>query len=383
MNMSDDPSRISLAPTTTTLARSETLWFRFMMSADRSRWKWILILIVTMIFGVGGIDYLSGFRISFGVFYLLPVCLAVVSLGRIAGVITALFSVAVWLSGDIAAGGRYGSAWVPFWNGLIAFGTYLVVIWLLDLLLASYRETEERVKVRTAALINEVAERKRLEQEILDIGEQERRRIGHELHDGLSQHLTGTALVAQWLGENLDKKDAEEAGTARRIVTLIGEAINQTHSMAQGLLPAEIEEEELIATLHELAAATREQFRVECEFSFNGKMELLLPNGSMATHLHRIAQEAVRNAARHSKARRIDISLVKTPGMITLAVADDGVGLPPPSSRKEELGLRIMANRASFIGADFRIDSTPGSGTCVICRLPVADLSDDQHKLIP
>jgi len=103
-----------------------------------------------------------------------------------------------------------------------------------------------------------------------------------------------------------------------------------------------------------------------------------LPVSSMATHLHRIAQEAVRNAARHSKARRIDISLMKQPGMITLTVADDGIGLQPPSSRKAELGLRIMAYRASLIGADFRIDSTPGSGTCVICRLPINDLPNDQ-----
>ena len=337
-----------------------------------------MILVVTMISGVGIVDYLSGFKISFGVFYLLPVCLAVVSLGRIAGVITALFSVAVWLSGDIAAGGRYGTMWVVFWNGLIAFFTYLVVVWLLDLLLASYRETEERVRVRTAALINEVAERKRLEKEILDVSEQERRRIGHELHDGLSQHLTGTALVAQWLGENLEKKDTKEASAAGRIVALIEEAINQTHAMAQGLLPAEIDEEELIAALHELAATTREQFRIGCAFSFDGRMELPLPDGSMATHLHRIAQEAVRNAARHSKAQQIDISLTKTPGMVTLAVTDDGIGLQPPRPRKTELGLRIMAYRASLIGADFKINSTSGNGTCVVCRLPLTNLHDKQ-----
>ena len=365
---------------TTPPTRSETPWFQWMMLTDRSHWKWILTIVVAMISCFGIIDYLSGFKISFGVFYLLPVCLAVVSLGRIAGVVTALFSVAVWLSGDIAAGGRYGSMWVIFWNGLIAFVTHLVVIWLLDLLLASYRETEERVRVRTAALINEIAERKRLEQEILDVSEQERRRIGHELHDGLSQHLTGTALVAQWLGENLEKKDTKEASAARRIVALIEEAISQTHAMAQGLLPAEIEEEELIATLNELAATTREQSRIECEFSFNGNMELPLPDNSIATHLHRIAQEAVRNAARHSKARRIDISLIKTPGMITLTVADDGIGLQPSgsSSRKTELGLRIMAYRASLIGADFRIDSTPGSSTRVVCRLPIATPHDGQ-----
>ena len=354
--------------------------FRWVFLADRSHWKLMLILIVAMISAIGTIDFLTGYKVSFAVFYLLPVCLAVVSLGKTAGVITAVLSVAVWLGGDIAAmGGRYTrSMWVLFLNGLFTFGTHLVVVWLLDLLLASYRETEERVRIRTAALITEVAERKRLEQEILDVGEQERRRIGHELHDGLSQHLTGTALHAQWLGENLEKKNVEEAGAAKRIVTLIEEAINQTHGMAQGLLPPEIEEDELIDTLQELAATAREQFRVECVFSFNCCNDLQLPDGATATHMHRIAQEAVRNATRHGKARRINISLVELPGMLTLTVADDGVGLPPPESRKTGLGLRTMAYRATLIGADFKIDSLPGGGTCVVCRLPVADSFNDQ-----
>ena len=371
MNESDDFAYKSLPLTTAHPERSGATWLQWIMLTDRSHWKLMVVLIVAMISGFGAIDYLSGYKISFAVFYFLPVCLAVVSLGKVAGVITAVFSVAVWLSGDVAAGYRYGSMWMLFWNGLITFGTHLVVIWLLDLLLSSYRETEERVRIRTAALIHEVSERKRLEREILDIGEQERRRMGHELHDGLSQHLAGTALVAQWLGENLEKKGVQEASSARRIVTLIEDAITQTHAMAQGLLPAEIEEEELVASLHELAATTREQFRIECVFSFSGSMEFKLPDASMATHLHRIAQEAVRNATRHSKAQRIDISLIEKPGMLTLTVADDGIGLPPSGSRKAELGLRIMAYRASLIGADFKIDSPPGGGACVICRLPI------------
>ena len=159
--------------------------------------------ILSLMLAIGVADYFTGFEVSFLVFYFLPVALAVTAFGWQAGVVTALASVTVWLAGDFAAGAHYANPLVPWWNATIALGTCLVLIALLARLLATQREMEERIRQRTAALTDEIAERERLEKVILEISERERRSLGHDLHDGLGQHLTGTSLTGQILVEKL------------------------------------------------------------------------------------------------------------------------------------------------------------------------------------
>ena len=331
----------------------------------------MIAVVAAMIVGIGAIDFRLGFEVSLLVFYCLPVCLSVLSLGWKAGTVAAIVSVVTWLTGDLAAGAHYANAWVPWWNATIALGTYLVIIWLFATLLSLHHEMEERVSQRTAALTEEIAQRHRLEREILEIGERERRRIGHDLHDGLGQHLTATAMAAQVLCENITVQSVRAAHEAKRIVTLVEQAIDQTRSLAKGLLLAEIEEDRLLAALHELAATTRDQFRIECLFRATETVQL--PDNAAASHLYRIAQEAVRNAARHGRARRIEITLLAQRDAVTLAIDDNGAGIAPERRRDSSgLGLRIMAHRAAMIGADFAIESPPEGGTRIVCRLPVA-----------
>ena len=326
-----------------------------------------MVIALVMILGIGVVDFRAGFEVSLLVFYCVPVCLAVLVLGWKAGTLTAVLSVASWLVGDWAAGVHYASGWVLGWNAVIALGTYLIVIWLFATMLALQREMEERVIQRTAALTEEMAQRQRLEREILEIGDRERRRIGHDLHDGLGQHLTATAIAAQVLGENLGTGTAT-VQEAKRIVWLVEQAINQSRSLAKGLLLAEINDGSLLATLHELAATTREQFRVECVFIGPDTVEL--SDHASASHLYRITQEAVRNAARHGKARRVEISLGSQPGVTRLAVTDDGIGISPEAlATRPGMGLRIMAHRAAMIGAEFFIEAPAEGGTRIVCRL--------------
>jgi signal transduction histidine kinase len=91
-------------------------------------------------------------------------------------------------------------------------------------------------------------------------------------------------------------------------------------------------------------------------------------NGT-ATHLYRIAQEAVRNAVRHGKARRIEVSLSSGGSGVVLTVSDNGIGLPEPERRGDGLGLRIMKHRAAMIGATFEIAALETGGTLVTCAL--------------
>jgi signal transduction histidine kinase len=327
----------------------------------------VIFSILGLMFAIGVADYFTGFEVSFLVFYFLPVALAVTAFGWQIGVLTALASVAVWLAGDFAAGAHYTNPLIPWWNATIALGSYLVLIVLLTRLLSTQREMEERIRQRTAALTDEIAERERLEKVILEISERERRSLGHDLHDGLGQHLTGTSLTGQILVEKLQARDADETTDAKRLVALIEEAIEQTRRLAKGLVLADIERDGLSAALQELALTSMEQSRVTCEFHCGDIVPL---DESTTVHLYRIAQEAVSNALRHGKTERIEVALATDVSGLTLTVQDNGAGLPPLATRGHGLGLRIMAHRATIMGGSFSIETPPGGGTRVTCRLP-------------
>jgi signal transduction histidine kinase len=343
-------------------------WRRILTPSDAARARRYMALCAGLVGVIGVADFLTGFELSLLVFYLVPVCLAVAAVGWRFGTLTAILSVVTWLASDFAAGARFENSFVPVWNALIALGTYLIVVWLLASVIALQREMEERVRQRTASLTEEIAERVRLEKVVLEITERERRAIGHDLHDGLSQHLTGTALVAQAFGARIAAHAPQDAAEVRKIVGLIEQGIEQTRSLAKGLLLAEIERDGLVNALHDLAAALRTQSRIDCEFACEA--EGSLEESGTATHLYRIAEEATRNALRHGRARRIDLRLSSEGGCLVLSVRDNGSGLPTPASRGQGLGMRIMAHRAAIIGAALSFETPAPEGTLVTCRLP-------------
>jgi len=104
---------------------------------------------------------------------------------------------------------------------------------------------------------------------------------------------------------------------------------------------------------------------------------VLIDDATTATHLYRIGQEAVSNAIRHGKAKRIVISLSEHGGQVLLNVEDDGIGLPEGWQGGQGLGTRIMAHRAVMVGAAFAIEPNPTGGTFVKCSLPIGRI----HKI--
>jgi signal transduction histidine kinase len=317
---------------------------------------------------IGIVDYLTGYEMFFSVFYLLEVSLAAWYVGRGVGLIMSVLSVVVWIGGDLAAGARYSSELVPIWNAVILMAFYFIVVWLLTSLRSLHRDLETRVRQRTEALTHEMAERERLEAEILQISEREQRRIGHDLHDSLCQHLTATALAGQVLTERLTSKALSEADDASKVVELVEEGITLARSLAHGLYPVEMEAEGLMDAFQELAANITSRSKVRCVFE--RASPVLLHDAAAATHLYRIAQEAVTNAVRHGKAKRIVISLTERGGTITLTVEDDGIGLPDTRQESKGLGIRIMAHRAVMMGGTLLVEPAPTGGTIVSCSLP-------------
>jgi signal transduction histidine kinase len=349
----------------------------FQINKRRPRSFWVVVCFVATA-AVGLVDYLTGFETSFSVFYLLAIGLAAWFVGRGFAVFVSILSVAVSLGGDVAKGAHFSSPLVPAWNAVIAIAFYLVVVWLLTILHSLQRELEARVQQRTTALKEEMAERERLERELLEISEREQHRIGQDLHDSLCQHLTGTMLAGQVLEEKLAARNLPEATEASKVIELVEEGINLSHKLAKGLHPVEMEADGLMLALEEYAATSSELFKVSCRFECD--LPVLIHDTATAGHLYRIAQEAVGNAIKHGKAKTILIRLDASEEGAMLSVKDDGVGLPEPPPQKHGMGLRIMAHRTAMIGGVFNARRDETGGTLVTCELRNKRHSGNPHR---
>jgi PAS domain S-box-containing protein len=223
-------------------------------------------------------------------------------------------------------------------------------------------------------LIDAVAEnlkvyldRKYLESEILEISEREQRRIGQDLHDGLSQRLRGVAYLSHVLGEDLAQKSLSEARDASRITQLLNEALVETHGLARGLFPISLEADGLMSALGELVSNIQNIYKISCRLMC--AKPVLIEDSSTAMNLFRIAQEAIQNAIKHGKATRIVIRLIKRSETIELVVKDNGKGLPKHFEKRQGMGLKIMDHRASMIGAELQVQRVTAGGTLLTCLL--------------
>jgi PAS domain S-box-containing protein len=217
----------------------------------------------------------------------------------------------------------------------------------------------------------EITERKRLEEEILQISEMEQRRIGQDLHDGICQHLAGIELKSQSLADNLEKKAKGAAAQAEQIAGHVRDVIAQTRSLARGLSPFILEAEGCVSALKELAAHTEKLFNVKCNFQTSGRVTI--SDQTVATHLYRIAQEAVSNAIKHGKATLIEISLTNTNDKTLLMISDNGIGIGPAVQAGTVMGLRTMQYRAGMMGATLLVQAQAQGGTRILCFLQNPD----------
>jgi two-component system, LuxR family, sensor kinase FixL len=225
-----------------------------------------------------------------------------------------------------------------------------------------------RGAVRLIVLARDMSERKRLEKDLLQISDAERRRIGHELHDGLGQYLAGIAFRAKALEQALAREALHtRAEEARELATFISSAISQTRSLSHGLDSIEVEASGLLDSLQNLVAETRSFFNIDCCLHCGDPALQVDAPTSLA--LYRVVQEAVHNAITHGKARRVEIELADIKGCLCLRIQDDGAGFEVQSGQRRGMGLRVMEYRARSVGAKLTINSKPGRGTEIRCDL--------------
>jgi PAS domain S-box-containing protein len=214
--------------------------------------------------------------------------------------------------------------------------------------------------------IRDITERKRLESEILEIAEREQQRIGQDLHDSLGQLLTGVTFLVKSLESQLIERGLPEASQATKIGELLAQSVSQARALSRGLQPLD-DPEELPMALEHLCESSREVFGVECRLNLESKHSPQISGLLTATHIYRIAQEAVNNAIRHGKARKIDITLRSVYKGIELIIEDNGVGFG--AERGTGIGLRTMRHRARTLGGDIEVGPGVNGGLVVRCML--------------
>lgn len=270
--------------------------------------------------------------------------------------------------------GQPPSLAVTLTQSTVLTGALIAAMILLEhfytFLLQSLESLEKESADRREAcrkLEREMAERKRLAREVTQAGDEERRRLGHEIHDGVCQQLTGALLRSEALARRLDRNDALASEDLYALSSVIEEAIDEAHAVAQGLCPLAPDAEALAAALRTLVKRTGESSGIACQFETSGDVSLSDP--TTAHHLYRIAQEAVINAVRHAHATRITVTL-REPGIgLLLEVRDNGVGMTGGISAVG-MGLNTMRYRAGLLEGDLRVTSAPEKGTLVSCRVP-------------
>lgn len=241
---------------------------------------------------------------------------------------------------------------------LIVFGAVAI---LTSALSAKLRKANRR-------LTKEISQRMESEKAIMEISNREQRRLGQDLHDGLSQTLAGIKLMTERVKQELKEKSAPETTKMAVIESRLAEALTFVDTVSRGLYPVELETNGLMAALEELAVKISKVYPVVCRFQC--RRPVPLHDSATANHVYRIAQEAVINAIKGGKAKRIHLKLYHRGDHVILTVADDGIGLGNGPLRKG-MGLKLMEYRTRVINGSLRFRSRPNGGTWVRSSFPV------------
>jgi two-component system CheB/CheR fusion protein len=234
----------------------------------------------------------------------------------------------------------------------------------------------------TVAFMTDITERQRLETlsetyraeiralaaQLITAQEEERRRVSRELHDSLCQKLASLALDV----ENLAVALPSPAATRARLQDLGARTIKvseEARHIAYELHPSVLDDLGLVVSLKELCDEFSKTEKMRVDFNA-GKLPVLVPQ-KIASGLYRIAEESLRNVAKHAKAKRLSVALAVRDHGLVLSLEDDGIGFAPQAVKgKGGLGLVSIGERARIVGGTLSIDSKPGAGTRISVRVP-------------
>jgi PAS domain S-box-containing protein len=247
----------------------------------------------------------------------------------------------------------------------------------------AHDELEERVRLRTAQLREEMAQRQRAEQERIHLltrlvvaQEDERQRIARDLHDQLGQQLTALRLTLETLKE--ESIDRTELRTQIETLQEVARQLDEDVAFrVKGLRSSVLESLGLAQALRDYVGNWSKHFKVRAQVHTSASADERLPF-EIEIMMYRVVQEALNNVIKHARASHVDIVLERSPESVSLIVEDNGIGFDPANLANPDAGVGLigMRERAALVGADLQIESTPGQGTTVFTRVPVVAATD-------
>ena len=328
----------------------------------KSQPKWLVLLEALGLVGlIGVLDHVTGWEWSFLVPYAVPIVLVTWKLNLPTGFSFAFLCALTYWIADRESNPFHGS-----WG--YALTAAAAWFYFSALVVAVRRVADQRESNRV--YIKTLERTQQLEQEIIEIADQEKERLGRELHDGLCQTLAGISALSATLSRQVKGGDHCAAlETAEEICQSLKTAIRGTRELARGLDPLGLDEIGLHGALSALTNSVQNLFKISCSFEYDRSLPRL--NHTTEMHLFRVAQEALSNALTHSQTDRVEICLTAQDKQGRLSVRDEGVGLQVKPANPQGIGLRTMAYRARMIGASFSVQENE-RGVEVVCVFPIA-----------
>ena len=221
--------------------------------------------------------------------------------------------------------------------------------------------------LRVASIAEDITERKLLEKEVIEINDRERSQLGRDLHDGICQQLVSIAFATDLLRRDLQAKSPGEAVRAEKITSLLDTAISQARNLSHALCPVNLAGDGLAVALRSLAGSVNQGSGVVCGADSSEKV--FIHDHAVATHLYRIAQEAVRNAIKHASPTQVLIRLEQDGNVVRLSVTDNGSSADEEAEKKFKVGLNVIKFRAKMAGARLQVERNPSGGTVIDCSI--------------
>ncbi len=247
--------------------------------------------------------------------------------------------------------------------------------WFLNLIYPSpdglsiyFQDITDRKKAEER-LNQSYEEIRKLTTHLVNIREEERIAVAHELHDELGQQLTALKMNISWLSKKLTETDETTDNKVKEILSLIDDAVKTIRRISSELRPGILDDLGLIAAMDWQVREFQKKSGIAVHFSVMGNATD--SKGETATGLYRILQESLTNVMRHAQAENINVILENGEDAITLSISDDGIGFDPELMKKNRtLGLLGMNERIRIMGGTFEIESKPGDGATINVSVP-------------
>jgi PAS domain S-box-containing protein len=211
---------------------------------------------------------------------------------------------------------------------------------------------------------------------LLQSSDHERQLIAYEIHDGLAQQLAGAIMQFETFAHQKEREprlasDAFEAG-----MTMLRQGHFEARRLISGVRPPILDEAGIVAAIAHLVNEERHKKGPKIEYLSKVEFERLAP--ILENAMYRIVQEALNNACRHSKSKRVHVELVQHGDEVRIEVRDRGIGFQPEDIGESHFGVAGIRERVRLLGGGATIASAPGKGTRVVVKLPIVLRSQDE-----